>query len=274
MRRADLQRNGSPRSTLGHFRFKGMAQGFRVDGSDAQRVIRRMRQDHPFAVAYGLTKTAQDIKVAEIDVMKNVFDRPTRFTLNALFVKPATKTDLTAVVEFKEGFGSVPAWRYLGPQVAGGSRSTKSGERRLIEAGIMKSSEVIVPGQGIKRDAYGNVPGSIMNRILSDLGARADKAQNTTAKSRKRNAGRNRGRYLVLRPGGVQGWPRSDRDVHPGIYHQPAGGRGIIPVLMFVAHPRYQKRFPFYEVAQRVADARLMHHLAEGWQRFVVKRAA
>jgi hypothetical protein len=45
-------------------------------------------------------------------------------------------------------------------------------------------------------------------------------------------------------------------------------------VLMFVQHPRYQKRFPFYETAQRVADARLMHRLAEGWQRFVVKRAA
>ena len=149
-----------------------MAQGFRVDARDAQRVIARMRNEHPFALAYALTKTAQDIKVAEIDVMKNVFDRPTRFTLNALFVKPATKTDLTAIVEFKEGFGSVPAWRYLGPQVAGGARSTKSSERRLIEAGIMKSNEVIVPGQGIKRDAYGNVPGSTMNRILSDLGGK------------------------------------------------------------------------------------------------------
>ena len=109
-----------------------------MDDRDAQRVTRQMRQDSPFAVAYGLTKTAQDIKAAEIDVMKDVFDRPIRFTLNALFEKPATKADLTAVVEFKEGFGSVPAWRYLGPQVAGGSRSTKSGERKLIDAGIMK----------------------------------------------------------------------------------------------------------------------------------------
>ncbi len=251
-----------------------MAQGFRVDARDAQRVIARMRSEHPFALAYALTKTAQDIKAVELDVMRSVFDRPTRFTLNALFVKPATKTDLTAVVEFKEGFGSVPAWRYLGPQVAGGARSTKSGERRLVEAGIMRSNEVIVPGQGIKRDAYGNVTGSTMNRILSDLGARADKAQNTTTQSRKRNAGRNRGRYIVLRPGGVQGWPRSDRDVHPGIYHQAANGRGIIPMLMFVQHPRYQKRFPFYEVAQRVADARLMHHLGIAWQRYVAKRAA
>ena len=124
------------------------------------------------------------------------------------------------MVEFKEGFGSVPAWRYLGPQVAGGTRLTKSGELQLIEAGIMRSNEVIVPGQGIKRDAYGNVPGSIMNRILSDLGQGRTRQQNTTAQSRKRNAGRNRGRYLVLRPGGVPGWPRSDRDVHPGIYHQ------------------------------------------------------
>jgi hypothetical protein len=251
-----------------------MAQGFRVDDRDAQRVIREMRQESPFAVAYALTKTAQDIKADEVTEMKSVFDRPTRFTLNALFVKPATKTDLTAIVEFKEGFGSVPAWRYLGPQVVGGFRATKSGERRLIAAGLMKSNEVIVPGKGTKLDAYGNVPGSIMNRILSDLGARADKAQNTTEKSRKRNAGRNRGRYFVLRPGGVPGFPRSNRDVHPGIYHQASGGRGVVPVLVFVQQPRYQKRFDFYGLAQRVADARLMRHLAEGWQRFVVKRAA
>ena len=49
------------------------------------------------------------------------------------------------------------------------------------------------------------------------------------------NAGRNRGRYIVLRPGGVPGWPRSDRNVHPGIYHQPAGAKGIIPVLSWRA---------------------------------------
>ena len=72
----------------------GMSQGFRVDDRDARRVIARMRSEHPFALAYALTKTAQDIKAAEIDVMKNVFDRPTRFTLNVLFLKPATKTDL------------------------------------------------------------------------------------------------------------------------------------------------------------------------------------
>jgi hypothetical protein len=35
-------------------------------------------------------------------------------------VKPANKRELRAVVAFKDGFGSVPAWRYLGPEVDGG----------------------------------------------------------------------------------------------------------------------------------------------------------
>jgi len=40
-----------------------------------------------------------------------VFDRPTRFTPNSLYVRLATKMDLTAIVEFKEDFGAVPASR-------------------------------------------------------------------------------------------------------------------------------------------------------------------
>jgi hypothetical protein len=218
----------------------------------------------PFVNAYALTKTAQDVKADEIATMQRVFDRPTRFTLNALYVKLATKEDQFAVCEFKEGFGSVPAWRYLGPQVAGGKRSHKSFEKRLIAKGLMLPSEYAVPGKGAQLDAFGNVSASALTRMLSDLGAQNDSAQNATARSRKRARGRNRGQYLVLR--GQGGAP-------PGVYLRK-GARAIMPFMMFVRSPSYKPRFPFYERAQIITAQNYARRFAEGWERYVTPRLA
>lgn len=98
----------------------------RADVTFITRQLGIAEKQIPFLTAYALTKTAQDIKDAEYKLIGQVFDRPTRFTLNSLFVRPATKSNLVASVEFKEGFGSVPAWRYLGPHVDGGGRQKKS----------------------------------------------------------------------------------------------------------------------------------------------------
>jgi len=126
----------------------------RVDDTEKWRV--------PYVTASALTATAYDAKADEVEVMAKVFDRPTRFTLNALYVKGARKDNLVATVEFKEGFGSIPAWRYLGPQIMGGKRAYKSHEKRLISAGIMESGEYAVPGRAVKLDAYGR---PILNRM-------------------------------------------------------------------------------------------------------------
>jgi hypothetical protein len=228
--------------------------------TDFMRQIDDVERRHvPFVTAYALTKTAKDIEAEAVAVMARVFDRPTRFTLNALFVKPATKTDLTAAVRFKEGFGSIPAWRYLGPEVEGGRRAKKSHELALERAGIMDANEYAVPAKGVKLDAHGNMRGGDITRILSALGANPDAHQNTTARSKKRKPGR--GTYLVVR-----GSTAPD-----GIYHR-AGGRNIIPVILFVKPPTYQKRFPFYETAQRILQQRFSVNFREGWQRYATAK--
>lgn len=249
-----------------------MAQYFKVETKDVIAALRNLAaEDAPIVTAYALTKTGQDIKTAEIDSIKGVFDRPTRFTLNALALKPATKKDLVAEVFFKEGFGSIPAWRYLGPQVEGGARVHKSHERRLIRAGLMLSSEYAVPGSGIKLDAFGNISGSTIERILSQLGAAEQMSgyqANATPKSRARAKKKNVGRYFVMRAGAGG---RADRQVAAGIYYRK-GAREFVPVIMFVRAPRYQRRFPFYETAQSVFDAQLVPHARAGFERFVTSK--
>lgn len=223
----------------------------------ARRIEHHERWRIPYVTAAALTRTAYDAKDEEARVMQRVFDRPTRFTLNSLFVRGANKSNLTAVVEFKEGFGSIPAWRYLGPQVMGGTRKHKSHERRLIAAGLMLPGEYVVPGLGVTLDAHGNVPGSTLNVILSSLGARADAQQNTPTGGRGRRRRARRGHYLVLREGAV---------ARPGVYLRK-GPKEIVPVLMFVRPPRYTPRFPFYETARRVMQQNFARHFRQEWAR-------
>lgn len=245
---------------------------YRVEVEDVRRALRDLSErDAPFITAYALTSTAKDIKAAEVDTMNDVFDRPTKFTLNALYVKPATKKDLVAEVYFKDGFGSVPAWRYLGPQVEGGARVHKAHELRLIRAGVMQSDEYAVPAKGADLDSYGNMSGSIIQRILSQLHAAEQFAgyqANMTAKSKARAKRKGVGRYFLLRPGAPG---RANRNVAPGIYYR-AGLRDMVPVIMFVKPPRYQKRFPFYERARAVFDDRLLANARVGFNRYVADR--
>lgn len=255
----------SPDGNAGLFAFCRMAEfGLKIDVrhnmADFLGRLTELEREHvPFVTAYALTKTAQDIKRDEVEVMLKVFDRPTRFTLNSLFMKPATKRDLVAMVYFKEGFGSIPAWRYLGPQVEGGGRKKKSHERAFERAGILQSHEFIVPGKGVKLDAFGNMRGGEITRILSALGANPDPLSNSTSRSRKRNA-RVR-RYFVLRGHG---------QAPDGVYERK--GTGIVPVMVFVSAPRYEKRFPFFETARATYNRVFAGHFREGWRRYAKPR--
>jgi hypothetical protein len=245
-----------------------MSSGFniKVDSKAVMRALDSLSiQDVPFITAYTLTLTGQDIKAAEYTTMQQVFDRPTRFTLNAFRLKPATKEDLTAVVDFKEGFGSVPAWRYPGPEVVGGPRSKKSHELALQRAGILKQDEFVVPGQGAVLDAYGNMNGGEITRILSQLKASPDPMQNASNGKRSKAKGQMVGSYFVLRG-------RSGKD---GVYLRK-GDRTIVPVMMFVRAPNYRPRFPFYEMATEVFNQRFMQNAhAAAWARtFAPKRRA
>lgn len=226
-------------------------------GALRPRLLDFQQRQLPFATVYALTKTAQDVQQAEYAAMRQAFDRPTPFTLASLYVSPATKLKPVASVQFKEGFGSVPAWRYLGPEIEGGRRVKKAHERRLEAAGVLKADEYAVPGRSAKLDSYGNMRGSQIEQILSQTGAAGGSGYlaNQTARSRRRNT--TRARYFVMR----------DRGVPPGIYERGAG-RTIVPVLVFVRQPRYAKRLPFRETAEQTVNRLFDVRLQEGIRRF------
>lgn len=201
----------------------------------------------PFAMALSLTRTVQAAAAEVRDVMPLVFDRPTGFTLNSLYIKPAKKDEQEAYVRIKdealknEGVRAAgrlsKALSWLSPQVIGGPRLSKSSENLLRNAGVLPKGMFVVPGAGARLDRFGNISRGDMQRILSVLKAQRDPQQRTTTRSRKRN--RTIRQYFAITTAG---------HLPLGVYRRE--GPKVLPVLVFVRQPQYTKRLPFYEVTQ------------------------
>jgi hypothetical protein len=213
-----------------------------------QSLDRLEREQLPEAAALALTTTAYDVRDALVNEMRTVFDRPTRYTLNSLFVERASIERMKARVWLKDreqDSGGRPASEWLAPQIYGGGRNQKAVEKRLSDKGALPDGKYIVPGKGLKLDAYGNISRGTMNKILSGLGAQFDRYANSTTS--RRSVG-NFKRYFVMKKG--------NRPI--GIAERTGKGKsGMRMVIAFASRPQYSKRFDFFEVAKRVAEDRL-----------------
>lgn len=200
---------------------------------------------------------------AESDKIRGIFDRPRPLTQKAPLYRRATKESLTAWVFIRdEASGGTPPSKYLMPQVLGGPRGAKRFEEALRARGILGAGEFAVPAAGYRRDQYGNVPGSTIVAILSQLQA-AERAagymMNETSASRARNIKAGKARYFV--PSGTRadkGMGRLPR----GIYERRGGT--IRAVFVFVRQPRYRKRYDFGQAA----TAKVERVFWAYWQRY------
>ncbi|UYN98368.1 MAG: hypothetical protein KIT02_10360 [Devosia sp.] len=194
-----------------------------------------------------LNDAIEDARWAEQDKIRGVFDRPRPLTEKAPLYRKATNETLTAWVYIRDeaSGGTAPA-KYLMPQVLGGKRGAKRFETALRAIGVMDAHEFAIPAIGYKRDAYGNVPGSTIVAILSQLKAHRDVGymMNETAPSAARNRRSGKARYFV--PSGVRSEKAIGR-LPRGIYERR--GNAIRAVFMFVRQPTYRKRYDFGQAA-------------------------
>lgn len=237
-----------------------MQISIKTNFGDIVKKIDDLGKQGRFAAAVALTGTAQDIKAEEVKVMSQVFDRPTRYTLNSLYIKTATKESLEARVWVKDT--DKPA-HYLLPEIEGGTRYQKRYEALLRIRGILAADERTVPGAGAKLDAYGNMSRGQIVQIISQLGAfnLAGASQNATS-SRRSRAKRAVVGYFVAR----KGEEKSGRVQHlaSGIYLRK-GLATVLPVLLFVKHVRYKERFRFFDVAQRIVQERFPERFEQAY---------
>lgn len=236
------------------------------------------------AVAKAINDTAYQVKRAYVDEISAVFDRPTDYIKNSVWIKQATPSRLVASIDpsYFGGKGVEPV-KVLKAQAVGGRRRDKGSEVALRSAGILPNGyQVVIPGEEWggpfpgSEDAHGNIKGSFMVHLLSYFRAFSEVGHNANMTDRRKVAIHKRGgakvkavgpklgrRYIVtygkLR-GGARLTAKGEYDERmgnrpPGIWAvMGSSGAVIKPVLMFTRMGDYQVRLRMEDVGAR-ADA-------------------
>jgi len=237
---------------------------------DVAQRLRQLGRQAPFVAAVSLTRSIKDAQVAVKNEMKRAFDRPTAYTLNGTFIKPATKQKLEARIWVKDnpsGKGT-PADRFLLPQIYGGARGLKGMERLLQRSGLMQAGWFAVPAAGAQLDGNGNVKRGQIVQILSQLklqrGAGFESRATGSARS-NRTIARQGVTYFAL--------AEKRRGLEPGIYlkRKFAHGTAVRPVFIFVSSVQYRPRLRFFEVGTATVNARFPVHFDEAWTKAVTQ---
>lgn len=182
------------------------------------------RKQVPFATTIALNALAQGVKQAEREALIATFDNPTPFTLNAFFVKPATKARPEAYVAAQEIRAA-----YLEPYVVGGSRY------------LGKKKGMLAP-RGIKTNQYGNLTKGTMARLKGKPGVFIGSV--TFRKSGKTVNGVWQRPAAGQRRQGGHGTKGNTRNIVGGVR------TGLKLLIQFEDTTAVKKRLPFFEVAR------------------------
>ncbi len=216
--------------------------------SNASEVIRQfdaLKQRHlPQARVNAADRIGRYVYAALRSEMAEVFDRPTPWALGGLrYQKPSLAAPLVRIwLEEFSGKG-IPAARFLTAEIEGGARKPKRFELALQAKGLMPVGSYAVPGRQAPLDAYGNVPGSFIVRMLSDLQAFGEMGYRANRRGERRGARKTN--YFFV--------PKKGSHLKPGVYwHMPGGLLGT--VFVFVSKAAYRQRYDFYGIGRTAYD--------------------
>ncbi len=125
----------------------------------------------PRIIADATNETAYYVLNKYKQQLPQYLDRPTPWTVNSMYVKRATPSDLDGSVQWKNTNGNNSAGQYLQPETFGGNRAQKPFERALQTQGLMPQGYVAVPTEHAPIDSFGNVPPAFLNQVLNYLKA-------------------------------------------------------------------------------------------------------
>lgn len=228
-----------------------MAEQFVKANIDISKIVSELSDFHKKLIPQVATDTINhvaNIAAKKVrDAMSKVFDRPTPYTLNSVYVLPAkvVSTEAFAYISIKDWPDKgIAANKYLSPQIYGGGRNLKRSEEALMRKGFLPTGSLATaPGKGMKLNAYGNIPGSTMVSILSGLGAfsEAGYIANRAAKIAKKSKSKKKPRqFAVFDPPGAGVL---------GIYERYGTDmRKIKPLVAFVKIPNYKPRLRFHQI--------------------------
>lgn len=225
---------------------------------DVQKALGRLVTDQvPQATAWALNATAYDGFDHLQKTMGEVFDRPTRWTLNAFHVWRADKRTLRAMVTERPSVGKRHYLKVLG---TGGPRPQK-GFEKLIAARTGMNVGAAIPAKAARLDEHGNWSSGQRNQVMSALGAGRDVGftSNQTARSRARN--KKRAQYFV---------PRAGSNLTPGVYKREPGSDEMEMVLLFTSGAaNYSKMIDYHDVIMTKAAQVYQDHFIAAYKKAI-----
>lgn len=156
-----------------------MANPIRLEGLDSvKELIAGLGPGLQRANERAQNTMAYELMMAEKAEMRSDIDRPTPFSLASVGYKKYGVQNLNfpgvegAAVYLMNRISNViqTEEHYLGVQIAGGKPTLKAMESIFIRKGYMKESQYIVPASTTYLDAYGNLKGSQITAMLTNLG--------------------------------------------------------------------------------------------------------
>jgi len=244
-----------------------------VDMRNLERRLSVLRtKEIPSAIRNTLNDMAFDLRGRMVKEIQKIFDRPVPLVQSLPRVKKGdnktfqTELYLTDLYTGKRKRG--PSYALL-PHMTGepDTRRRKGLEYRLEKMGRIKPTEWMMPTHYAPLDAFGNVPGPQVSRMIADIGAynlwSGDAANTKLANLAKRKHGA--GQYFWV--------GRSTRTAAGvrGIFKRV--GKQIIPMFVVVSKtPRYTKRFRWNEIAKLYTAKRIQYHAQHAIAQAISKR--
>lgn len=213
----------------------------RVNIDDALNTLTVAQKQVDFAHAVALTKTGQAVKAAEREEMQRVFTSAVPFTLNSLYVKSATRSNLVATVGIKDQ-GGTSAVDWLLPEIEGGKR-THGIEVFLKPIGLPPSGLYAVPGSAAPMSGNKKINVNALKKIIGSLQSQPQGAAGFASIKRKGRSSKKAQYFYLDKP----------------MFGLPAGifgvkGREVLPIILFVKQPSYKAKYDFYGVATTTAE--------------------
>lgn len=238
------------------------------------RMVKQMLEDMPRqtgrALEVVIDQTAMLVKERVVGEMKSVFDKPTAWTLNSLKVTRTKGHNMTAIIGFKEP--DRMQQHYLTSEVLGGNRRAKGLE---VALGAKFGGDVgeLSPALGAKLNAYGNVTGPSIQKIIATLNKGAGSSSREYVYLPNGSGGRPPGIYQRIKAG--KGLGRKATKTLPfGMWQagrkrgrfgrtgnfavadaRAIMGRGLKGIMLKGPNTNYKARLPFYDIGQKVVDS-------------------
>ena len=211
-----------------------------IKGLDqAKSHLTTVQKQARFAAGRALTSTGKLIEKKLQADMAGKFDRPSPFVKRSTFATSATRDKLEVRIGLKDkkpAGGTAPAV-LLKEHFGGGMRGNKPMEKALIALRVLPAGWRVVPGAGMKLDAYGNPMRKDVAEVLGALrtGMKVHKGRGKKATVIG---------YMVIPVG-------SKSHLSPGIYRRMSRDE-IKPVFLFIEAAGYSNRFNLRRLAESV----------------------